>query len=270
MQQFNSQLLIDFTALGEKIFPKFIFGEGLFAVNDSVISGFIVVAVILLAALIMRLTIIRKWKTTPTGGQMFLEWLVCTFDKQAEDSTENYASFMGPYTFGAAAYILLRGSRRTIRLRPAMADVGACLSLAFCTFFVYPYARFREEETQAFAALSQSHQHHHGYRRACFHDRPVIRQYFKRYGDHGTRIYSRRGDLVRGASAHYSRPRFAAVHAVPRVYTGVRVRLAHVDVRAGSDRRGTEKAKEKEEKARRRRSRRNKDNILAFKSEWHK
>ena len=92
----------------------------------------------------------------------------------------------------------------------------------------------------------------HGYRRARFHDRPIIRQYFKRYGDHGTRIYSRRGDLVRGASAHYSRPRFAAVHAVPRVYTGVRVRLAHVDVRAGSDRRGTEKAKEKEEKARRR------------------
>ena len=59
MQQFNSQLLIDFTALGEKIFPKFIFGEGLFAVNDSVISGFIVVAVILLAALIMRLSLIH-------------------------------------------------------------------------------------------------------------------------------------------------------------------------------------------------------------------
>ena len=134
MQQFNSQLLIDFTALGEKIFPKFIFGEGLFAVNDSVISGFIVVAVILLAALIMRLTIIRKWKTTPTGGQMFLEWLVCTFDKQAEDSTENYASFMGPYTFGAAAYICCGVLVELFGLRPAMADVGACLSLALCTF----------------------------------------------------------------------------------------------------------------------------------------
>ena len=134
MQQFNSQLLIDFTALGEKIFPKFIFGEGLFAVNDSVISGFIVVAVILLAALIMRLTIIRKWKTTPTGGQMFLEWLVCTFDKQAEDSTENYASFMGPDTFGAAAYICCGVLVELFGLRPAMADVGACLSLALCTF----------------------------------------------------------------------------------------------------------------------------------------
>lgn len=134
MQNFTSQLLIDFSALADKIFPKNIVENGFFVINDSVISGFIVVVAVLLAALVLRLTIIRKWKTAPTAGQMFLEWLVCTFDKQAEESTENYSSFMGPYTFGAACYICCGVLIELFGLRPAMADIGACLSLALCTF----------------------------------------------------------------------------------------------------------------------------------------
>lgn len=146
MQNFTSQLLIDFSSLAEKIFPKNIVEKGFFAINDSVISGFIVVAVILIVALILRLTVIRKWKTTPTGGQMFLEWLVCTFDRQAEESTENYARFMGPYTFGAAAYICCGVLIELLGLRPVMADVCACLALALCTFLfihVFGFAKKR-------------------------------------------------------------------------------------------------------------------------------
>ena len=72
----NANLLaVDFSGLAEKIFPKHVVEKGLFVINDSVVSGFIVVAVILIAALILRLTVIRHWKTTPTGAQMFLEWL---------------------------------------------------------------------------------------------------------------------------------------------------------------------------------------------------
>lgn len=120
--------------LQEKVFPKNVIKIGSFAVNDSVISGFIVVAVVLIVALILRLTIIRKWKTTPTGGQMFLEWLVSFFDKSADEMTENYSGLMGPYTLGAAAYIFCGVLIELFGLRPAIADVCACLSLALCSF----------------------------------------------------------------------------------------------------------------------------------------
>ena len=97
------QLLSISEELQEKIFPHNIIEKGIFVVNDSVFSGFIVVVALLLVALILRLTIIRKWKTTPTGGQMFLEWLVSFFDKSADEMTEDYGGLMGPYTLGAAA-----------------------------------------------------------------------------------------------------------------------------------------------------------------------
>ena len=128
------QLLSISEELQEKIFPHNIIEKGIFVVNDSVFSGFIVVVALLLVALILRLTIIRKWKTTPTGGQMFLEWLVSFFDKSADEMTEDYGGLMGPYTLGAAAYICCGVLVELFGLRPAIADIGACVSLALCTF----------------------------------------------------------------------------------------------------------------------------------------
>ena len=124
-----------FDGLRDEVFPKKVFDFGWISINESVISGFIVVAAILLVALILRLTIIRKWKMTPSGGQMFLEWLVCFFDKSADEMTEKYSGLMGPYTFGAAAYICCGVLIELFGLRPAIADLGACLALALCTFF---------------------------------------------------------------------------------------------------------------------------------------
>ncbi len=131
----NNLLAVDFSGLAEKIFPHHVVEKGWFVINDSVISGFIVVAILLIVALILRLTIIRNWKTTPTGGQMFLEWLVCFFDKSADEMTEEYSGLMGPYTLGAAAYICCGVLIEMFGLRPAIADLGACLALALCTFF---------------------------------------------------------------------------------------------------------------------------------------
>ncbi len=139
MAGLSSQLLaINFDnmaeELTEKIFPSNVVDNGWLVINDSVISGFIVVAVLLIVALILRLTIIRHWKTTPTGGQMFLETIVTFFDKSADDMTEEYSGLMGPYTLGAAAYICCGVLIELFGLRPAIADVGACVALALCTF----------------------------------------------------------------------------------------------------------------------------------------
>ena len=130
-------LAVDFSGLKDEIFPDtehHVIEAGWFVVNSSVFSGFIVVVAILLVALIFRLTVIRKWKTTPSGLQMFLEWLVSFFDKSADEMTEKYSGLMGPYTLGAAAYICCGVLIELFGLRPVIADVCACLSLALCSF----------------------------------------------------------------------------------------------------------------------------------------
>ena len=138
MLHLSSQLLaIDFSELGDKIFPntqEHVIEWGWFVVNDSVFSGFLVVVALLLAALIIRLTVIRHWKTVETGFQMFLEWLVSFFDKSADEMTEEYSGLMGPYTLGAAAYICCGVLIEMVGFRPAIADLGACIALALCTF----------------------------------------------------------------------------------------------------------------------------------------
>lgn len=135
MVNFSNQLLApDFSELADSIFPSTVIEIGGFRINDSVISGFIVVYVILLVALILRLTVIRRWKTTPSPVQMFLEWLVCFFDKSADEMTEQYSGLMGPYTFGAAVYICCGVLIEMFGFRPAIADIGACFALALCTF----------------------------------------------------------------------------------------------------------------------------------------
>ena len=48
--------------------------------------------------------------------------------------TEEYSGLMGPYTLGAAAYICCGVLIELFGLRPAIADVGACVALALCTF----------------------------------------------------------------------------------------------------------------------------------------
>ena len=65
---------------------------------------------------------------------MFLETIVTFFDKSADDMTEEYSGLMGPYTLGAAAYICCGVLIELFGLRPAIADVCACVALALCTF----------------------------------------------------------------------------------------------------------------------------------------
>lgn len=152
MENFSAQLLATdkFAGLKDKIFPSDVIVIGGFRINDSVITGFIVVFVLLIAALILRLTVIRHWKTTPSAIQMFLEWLVSFFDKSADEMTENYSKLMGPYTFGAAAYICCGVLIEMFGLRPAIADIGACFALALCTFLFIHTLGFAKNKVRRF------------------------------------------------------------------------------------------------------------------------
>jgi F-type H+-transporting ATPase subunit a len=105
-------------------------------ISDSVFSGFVVVIALLIFAAIVRIWAIPRFKNVPKGFQMFLEGIVTMFDNMSKNITGHLSGLLGPYTFGAAAYICFGVLIETVGLRPVIADINACFALALCTFIL--------------------------------------------------------------------------------------------------------------------------------------
>lgn len=97
---------------------------GLRPVNPGFISAFVVMAVLLVAALCIRIFVIPRFKYVPGKFQLVLEQFVGMFDGLAKTNSPWRNSFLGAYVFAAAAYIF----------------VGALLSGLLVTELVYYYA----------------------------------------------------------------------------------------------------------------------------------
>ena len=240
MLNMTAQLLSTdkFDGLKDKIFPSDIFVIGGFRINNSVISGFIVVAVLLIVAVILRLTVIRHWKTTPSGAQMFLEWLVTFFDKSADEMTEEYSGLMGPYTLGAAAYICCGVLIEMFGLRPAIADIGACFALALCTFlFIHTLGFHKNKARRLLHFLNPIN---------IVTDLSVpVSMTFRLFGSilSGMVIMDMIYILVEGIWYIGLPLILPAVYAVPRVHPVVRLCIADAHVCTGGNRNSSQKAK---------------------------
>jgi len=80
---------------------------GFMDVNPSLASGFLVTAVILLFALILRIAVIPKFTYVPGKLQMLLEEWVGFFDRLAKGSSPEKNHFLGAYIFTAGTYIFV-------------------------------------------------------------------------------------------------------------------------------------------------------------------
>lgn len=80
---------------------------GLRPVNPGFISAFVVMAVLLAAALCIRIFVIPRFKYVPVRFQLMLEQLVGMFDKLAKANSPWRNGFLGAYVFAAAAYIFV-------------------------------------------------------------------------------------------------------------------------------------------------------------------
>ncbi len=127
---------MDLSHINESLFPNTVFTVFGLGVNDSVVSGFIVVLALTVFAVIVRLFFIPRFKDVPSGFQMFLEWIVKTYSGMSENMCGYMSKFLAPYTFGASAYICFGVLIELFGFRPAMADINACLALALCTFIL--------------------------------------------------------------------------------------------------------------------------------------
>ncbi len=118
------------------------------AVNPAVISAYLVTAVLLFIALLIRIFAIPRFKYTPGKFQSIIEMLVEFFSGMAKSNSHHKPRFVGAYIFSAGVYIFfstifeLFGVQVTtthgmIMALPApIADINAAIAMGFLSFGV--------------------------------------------------------------------------------------------------------------------------------------
>lgn len=104
-------------------------------VNPSLFTALGVSAFLILAAVIIRIFVIPKFKNEPKGFQILLEGLVSFFDNTAADSGR-FSPFIGAYIYTAGLFIALGTLVELLGIRPAFADINTCLAFGLTTFII--------------------------------------------------------------------------------------------------------------------------------------
>ena len=121
---------------------------GLKAVNPGLISSFLVTAVLLLAAVVIRAFVIPRFQYRPGRLQLALEEAVGLFDGMARGDSPHRFKFLGAYIFAAGAYIfvgtlfeLLGLQAMTVHGQPItlpapLSDVNAAIAMGTFSYLV--------------------------------------------------------------------------------------------------------------------------------------
>ena len=121
---------------------------GLKTVNPGMISAFLVTAALLIAAALIRILVIPRFRYVPGKFQLVLEEAVGLFDRMAQGGSPHRCRFLGAYIFAAGAYIFvgtlfeLLGLQAVtvhghpITLPAPLSDVNAAIALGTLSYLV--------------------------------------------------------------------------------------------------------------------------------------
>lgn len=121
---------------------------GLRPVNPGVLSALVVTAVLLIAALCIRIFVIPKFQYVPGKFQLVLEQAVSLFDGLAKTNSPWRNGFLGAYIFAAGAYIFfgtlfelfgfqaIATNGNSVTLPAPLSDVNAAIMLGVLSYLV--------------------------------------------------------------------------------------------------------------------------------------
>ena len=121
---------------------------GIIDVNPALISAYVVTAILLLAALLIRIFAIPKFKYIPGKFQIVIEKLVEFFDDMAHANSPHKTGFISAYIFSAGVYIFfstlfellgvqwITTEGHSIALPAPIADINAAIAMGFLTYAV--------------------------------------------------------------------------------------------------------------------------------------
>ena len=116
--------------------------------NPALISAMVVTVILLVAAALIRIFVIPRFKYVPGKFQMLLEQVVGLFDNLAKSNSPWRHGFLGAYVFGAGVYIFVgtlfelfgiqavTTSGRSIALPAPLSDVNAAIALGCLSYLV--------------------------------------------------------------------------------------------------------------------------------------
>ena len=121
---------------------------GWFPVNPGLISAYVVTAILLVGALMIRVWVLPRFRYVPGRFQLLLEEAVGMFDRMAKTSSPKLNGFLGSYIFSAGVYIFvgtifelfgiqwITTAGHSIALPAPLSDVNAAISLGCLSYLV--------------------------------------------------------------------------------------------------------------------------------------
>ncbi len=141
------------------IAPKVLYSSGDFNLTVTMLSSFIVTAVIIVFAAVVRIACIPKWRkdfTHMSPLRMFIEWAVGMFVVDSNELTGKYSKAVGPLYFGCSAFILFGVLIELLGLRSPLSDINCDIVLGATTFvmiFTLGFVKKRARRLTHYAAI---------------------------------------------------------------------------------------------------------------------
>jgi len=111
--------------------------------TDTIISTWIIMGVIIAAAILVRIKL-RKFSTVPSSGfQNAIEMIVEAFNNFVKNSAGEKLMYLGGWFFTVIVFILFSNISGLFFLRPPTADWTVTFMLALVTFFLIQFAGVR-------------------------------------------------------------------------------------------------------------------------------
>jgi len=127
------------TSLDFSLWPERVTVLG-FSLSYTIIFTWVAMAILIIGAIIIRLTIFRHPKDMPGGAQNVIELIVEYVGKYTNAQAHGTGEFLCSYILTIGSLLIMSAFLELFRVRPPTADITMTFSLAFMTFiFINAY-----------------------------------------------------------------------------------------------------------------------------------
>jgi len=117
------------------IFPERVNVFG-YSLSYTIIFSWIAMAILIIGAIIIRVTIFKNPKDSPSGAQNVVELIVETVSKYTNAQAHGTGEFLCSYILSIGSFLVVSAFLELFRLRPPTADITLTFALAFMTFLL--------------------------------------------------------------------------------------------------------------------------------------
>jgi len=121
------------TSLDFSLWPERVTVLG-FSLSYTVIFTWVAMAILIIGAIIIRLTVFRRPKDMPSGAQNVIELIVEYVGKYTNAQAHGTGEFLCSYILTIGSLLIMSAFLELFRIRPPTADITMTFSLAFMTF----------------------------------------------------------------------------------------------------------------------------------------